>query len=189
MFSVKRVVLAGVAVLALTVVGAAPAFAGTNGGVTATTHSFLHEDTTNVSGSGTHASPNGPVWANDNLQEQFRITQTSPGVYDVQYASHGSFSAFADPTTGNAASFNGSVEGSYDMTVTSSTAPDPTALPAQEDPNTGIGTAVEQLFHGNATIAGGNYDFKYRAAQFKSDMQGDLGSGISVNGTLYEQVG
>ncbi len=157
---------------------------------TVVTHSAQHEDTTNVE-TGTDGT-NGPIWAYDNLSEQFRVTQLTSNTWNVQLTTNGSFNAFADPTTGQPVSFNGSVHGTYDLgtvTVTNGQAPDRSALPAQMPDGSGIGDAVHALFGPAATYSGGHYDFQYRAAQFKSDVQGDLGNGISVNGTLYEQVG
>jgi hypothetical protein len=153
---------------------------------TVVTHSAQHEDTTNVAVQGRTDN----VWAYDNLSEQFKVTPLGGTQYEVQLTTNGSFDASADPTTGQPVSFNGSVHGTYDLgTVTSTQAPDPSALPAQMPDGSGISAAIHALFGPSATYPGGSYDFQYRAAQFKTDQQGDLGNGISVNGTLYEQIG
>jgi hypothetical protein len=178
----------GVPVLSLGLLGGLGATLATSASASTTTfvtHSVQHRDTTNVPVQG--RSDN--VWAYDNLSEQFKIVSQTGDVYDVQYTAHGSFAALADPTTGAPASFNGATDTTYQITVTSPDGPNAANLPAQMPPSSGIGAAVTDLFGSSATYVGGPYDSQYHAAQFKSDAQGDLGNGISVNGTLYEQVG
>ena len=93
---------------------------------------------------------------------QFSVTpETGPGNYSVTIYAHGSFQAFADPNTGACATFNGSVDGSIQYDVSSTSAPDPSALPAQS-PNTSQGTMLSELFDGNATmVGGGHYSYTY----------------------------
>ncbi len=168
-------VAASAAAIALGAAGAAaPALAGT-GPVVATTHSFQHADTTSVSGACTAASPNGPVWAYDNLSERFTVTpESGPGNYSVTIDTTGQFQAFADPRTGACYTGNGSVRGTIQYDVQSPNAPDPSLLPAQENPDTGLGTALRQLFNGDAAIVGGgSYTFTYNP----------------VNGAPYVQTG
>jgi len=159
---------------------------------TVVTHSALHRDTTSIPGGITAIDPStgqpgGTVWAYDNLSERFTVTPLGDNKYDVQLTSSGSFSAFADPTTGLSASFSGSTNTTYDLGTVTGT-PDPSALPAQMPDGSGISAAIHALFGSGATFPGGSYDFQYRAAQFKAD-DGYTAPGITVSGTLYEQVG
>ena len=187
----------GVPVLSLAMLGGLGATLATSASASTTTfvtHSTQHPDTTNVANAVTDPftnSPGGDVWARDNLSEQFTIVSVTNGVYDVQYTAHGSFAAFADPTTGNAASFNGATDTTYEILVTSPDgAPNAANLPAQMPAGSGIHAAVLDLFGQNASYVQGpaGYDSKYHAAQFKAD-DGYNAFGATVNGTLYEQIG
>jgi hypothetical protein len=125
------------------------------------------------------SSTGGPVWAFDNLAVRFTVTPGSTGLdggnYSVTITDNGSFSAFADPTTGDAITANGSVRGTIQYDVYSSTPPARANLPAQEPGDStrdqaGIASAVHtgemlsQLFDGNAVIVGGGaYTFTYKA--------------------------
>jgi hypothetical protein len=180
-----------VPVLSLGMLGGLGATLATSASASTTTfvtHSTQHPDTSNVCGVGVIGSD--CVWAHDNMSEQFKIISQTGNTYDVQYTSHGSFTALADPTTGAAASFSGSADGTYEFTVTSSQAPNAANLPAQMPSGSGIAAAVDDLFGSgsSATMVGGHYDFLYHAAQFKAD-DGYNVAGSTVNGTLYEQVG
>jgi hypothetical protein len=167
-----------------------------SGDVTAVTHAADHPDTTNVSGPATLTSTGGPVWAFDDLAVRFTVTPGSTGSdggnYSVTITDNGSFSAFADPTTGDAITASGSVRGTIQYDVFSSTPPDPANLPAQEPGDStrdqaGMGSAVHtvamlnQLFGGNAVIVGGGaYTFTYKAGggtyvQDTNGISGDIG--------------
>jgi hypothetical protein len=181
-------VLAAVAVGVSIAMFSSGAGAATAATVTAGTHAASHADTTSVAGTATIDSPNGPVWAYDNLVIKFTVTTTSPGSYAVHATFSGSFAGFANPRTatematagltspdpGAALVSSGSVKGTYDLTVNDAAGPVPADLLQQQDSSTGIGAMVNQLFGGDATsIVGGAYDFAYN----------------KVEGVLYEQVG
>jgi len=182
----KRVIYtiaAAAAVLTGSVAAAAPALASTGpGSIQAVTHSAQHADTTSAAGSATTDSPGGPVWAYDNVAEQFTVTQTGTGTYHVDVTVNGSFKGFADPRLATEGSSDpggpltsaGSVKGTISYTVTSPVGPDRKLLPAQEPDGTGLGTALRQLFGGQATsVVPGSYDFQYN----------------QVAGAPYQQVG
>jgi len=177
---------ATVAALAGSAAVAAPAIAGTGpASVTAVTHSFDHLDTTSVP-TGTD-SPGGPVWAHDNLMERFVATDNGNGTWTVAVTVNGSFQGFADPRTqaeedkyglqsvpGSPLVSQGSVKGTISYQVSSLSAPDPSALLPQQPSETGLGSAIHQLFPGDdQIISGGPYSFTY----------------TKVNGQVYTQVG
>jgi hypothetical protein len=143
--------------------------------VTAVTHSSNHPDTTSVSGPCTVSSGGGPVWAYDNLSLRLTVTpEDSPGNYSVTITAHGSFDAFADPTTGACYTGHGGVDGWLQWDVQSSTPPDPASLPSQVPGDTSQSAIMNQLFDGNATIVGGgHYNYTY----------------TKVNGSKYTQAG
>jgi len=188
----KRIILAvaaAAAVLTGGVAAAAPAMAGTSPHhrpVIAQTFSPTHLDTTSAGGTATTSSPNGPVWAYDNLGETF-IIQPASGLADganylVTIKVGGTFDGFADPRTaaegstapgGQLYSF-GHVSGTIQYDIKSATAPNPRALPRVEPPATGLGAAMSQLFGGSQqTVGGGHYKFSY----------------FPVAGQVYTQVG
>ena len=74
----KRIIISAAAALAGT--GLALGLASSAGAATSTskvvitTKSYAHYDTTTVSGTATFDSPNGPVWAIDNLNEKWTVT-------------------------------------------------------------------------------------------------------------------
>jgi hypothetical protein len=187
----KRVLftaVAAAAVLAGSAAAAAPAFASTAPArpVVAFTFSPDHNDTTSAAGSATTDSPNGPVWAVDQLGETFTVkpvTGLADGAnYRVTVNVVGSFKGFADPRLASEGSTNpggplasrGLVLGTITYDVSSPAAPDPHALPFREPANTGIGTALGQLFHSSDQIVGGGaYRFTYH----------------NVAGAVYSQIG
>jgi hypothetical protein len=155
---------------------ALPGLAGAAPGiVTAVTHDHHHADTTSVSGTCTQPSDNGPQWAWDNLSFRFSVSpESSPGNYSVTIYAHGSFQAFADPNTGACYFKNGSVDGWIKYDVSSTSAPDPSLLPAQEPDNTSQGTMLNTLFGGDGEIVGGgSYSYTY----------------VLIGGTKYTQAG
>jgi hypothetical protein len=186
----KRIIYTGAALAALITAGgvtaAAPAMAGTPHKIVAATFSPTHLDTTSVSGTATTSSPNGPVWAYDNLHETFTVTPVSGladgANYSVTIRVHGTFDGFADPRPategspdpgGQLYSF-GQMQGTIQYDIKSATAPNPAALPRVEPPATALGTALGQLFGGSQHIVGGgHYDFRY----------------FPVAGARYTQVG
>jgi hypothetical protein len=175
----RRILLtaaAAAAVLAGTAAAAAPAMAS-NGPVrtvVAFTFSPNHNDTTSAAGTATKNSPNGPVWAIDQLGEEFTVTPVTGladgANYSVRINVIGTFKGFADPRLASEGSPNpggplashGLVTGTIQYDIASPTAPDPRALPLREADDTGLGTALSQLFHGSDSIVGGgSYHFAY----------------------------
>ena len=179
----KRVLftaVAAAAVLAGSAAAAAPAFAST-----ASARPVVAL-TTSAAGSATTDSPNGPVWAVDQLGETFTVkpvTGLADGAnYRVTVNVVGSFKGFADPRLASEGSTNpggplasrGLVLGTITYDVSSPVAPDPHALPFREPANTGIRTALGQLFHSSDQIVGGGaYRFTYH----------------NVAGAVYSQIG
>jgi hypothetical protein len=196
----------GVPVLSLGLLGGIGATLATSasaatlpGAVHAVTHSPGHLDTTVgpvpvAAGSALKDSPGGPVWAYDNLSEQFTVVPDGAN-YKVTIDVTGSFQGFADPgrdglTTdpnyGQPLASSGPVHGTITYEVQSSQAPDPKALPANEPDGTGLGVALNQLFGqtdgssifadnvGPQVVGGGNdYVFSYQNGNYVQD-----GSGI-----------
>lgn len=165
-----------IAVTGLAALGCAtPALAaGNSDTTTAVTHSSGHPDTTSVSGPCTATSSNGPVWAYDNLSLRLTATPDGTGKYSVVVTAHGSFDAISNPVTGECYTGTGSVDGWYQLEVTSTVAPDPSNVPSQEPGNVGQGAIVSQLFNGQATsIVGGHYSYTYNR----------------INGGAYTQEG
>ena len=111
----------------------------------------------------TMADRNGPVWAYYNLSRRFTVTpESTPGEYSVTIDDHGSFTQVASPTTGACETGSGSVRGTIQYDVTSPNAPDPSALPAQENGSLSTSVTISHLFGGNATITGcGSYYYTY----------------------------
>jgi hypothetical protein len=164
------------------------------GAVHAVTHSPQHNDTTVgpvpvAAGSALHNSPSGPVWAVDNLTEQFTVVPVigNPGYnYQVIIGVTGSFKGFADPgLDGNASdpgygqplTSSGPVKGTITYNVKSDNAPDPANLLPNQDPNTGLRAALGQLFGPGYSIvgSGSNYSFSYQNGNYVQD---DIGTGI-----------
>jgi hypothetical protein len=138
---------------------------------TAVTHVNNVPDTTSGTVTSDPGTGNGPVWAYDNLAKQFKVTETASGFYTVVVTVHGTFRAFSQPNTGlsydSPINVTGSIDGTNTYYVQSSTAPDPSNLPAQESDGTGTGTMIGQLFHSAQVDQGGNsgnlWVFTYKA--------------------------
>lgn len=144
--------------------------------VTAVTHTSNHPDTTSVSSTCTSAgaTSGGPVWAYDNLSLRLTSTPTDTDTYAVTITAHGSFDAVCDPVTGDPYAGHGSVNGWYQLTVTSPTPPDPAAVPSQQLSGlTGQGDIVRRFFPDATSVIGGHYDYVYTL----------------VDGSKYEQSG
>jgi hypothetical protein len=128
--------------------------------VVATTYSPDHYDTTSVSTGVT--SPNGPLWAYDNLHEHFIAVPEGTGQWSVTINVNGTFDGFANPVTGAPQVNRGIVRGVIQYDVTSPNTPRAALLPRVEPKYTGLGTALSQLFGGNETVTGGgHYLFTY----------------------------
>ena len=159
----KKSLIAAAAIAALGLTALALPATASVVDTSAVTHTMDHPDTTSVAGTCTGTSPNGPVWAYDNLSLKLDAVQTGTDTYSVTITGHGSYQAFSDPITGACASFSGGVDGYLHYVVSSTSAPDPSNVPAkQPSGDTGQVAILEQLFHGNATITGGgDYSYTY----------------------------
>ena len=183
----KRIILTAAALAAVFtggVVAAAPAFAASGpGAVYAVTHSPQHNDTTSGPGGGAlRPSVNGPVWAIDNLTEQFTVTPYATGEYKVVIDVTGALVGFdavdgpngsTNPADGygNALTSNGSVKGTITYYVLSTTGPDKSALLPNQAPDTGLGAAIQQLFPGFtgydwSPADAGSYLFSYQNGNY-----------------------
>ena len=206
--SIKGGVIAAVAAAAVAVplAGAASASAATvPGAVHAVTHSAQHLDTTSGPLVGAlKDSPGGPVWAHDNLTEQFTVVPDGAN-YKVTIDVTGSFQGFADPGRdgsqdpnlgyGQPLASSGPVHGTISYEIQSSQAPDPKALPAQELPGTGLGVAIGQLFgetdglsifnpaHAGPAqyVGGGDYNFSYQNGSY---VQFQSGPNFGITGDV-----
>jgi hypothetical protein len=132
------------------------------------THAANHNDTTDAANTGgaCEQTPNGNVWAHDNLSIQLKVTDNGGGSYTVVETFTGSFDGFADPRAGEptaceALDSAGSVSGTYTLTVQSPNGPSGAALLPNQDPATGLGAITAQLFPGNPVVTGGAYSFTY----------------------------
>lgn len=154
--------VAATATVGLGVIGTGAALAGT-ATVTAVTHTSGHADTTSVAGPCTGTSANGPVWAYDNLSRRFTVTpESAANTYSVTINDNGSFSEFANPVTGQCQVGAGSVRGTIQFDVYSSSSPDPAALPAQISGDVSTVATITALFDGTASIVGGgSYTYTY----------------------------
>jgi hypothetical protein len=100
-----------------------------------------------------------------------RRSQADGATYLVTIDVTGSFKGFADPVTGQPLTSSGPVKGTIEYDVKSSTPPDPSSLLPNQDPKTGLGDALSQLF-GNqpksALIVGGGdvYNFSYQNGNY-----------------------
>jgi hypothetical protein len=175
------------------------------GAVHAVTHSPRHLDTTSGPVLGAlKDSPNGAVWAYDNMSEQFTVVPDGTN-YKVSIEITGSFQGFADPGAngqsvdssgnpignyGQPLDSTGPVHGTISYEIQSSQVPSAKNLPAQELPGTGLGVAIGQLFGetdglsifnpqhvGPAQyVSGGNdYVFSYQNGNYVQDGTGITG--------------
>jgi sugar (pentulose or hexulose) kinase len=169
------VAIAATGALGLGVLGAGSALAGT-GPVTAVTHASQHPDTTNAAGGVCGTSDNGPTWALDNLSRQFAVTDNGDGTFTVVVTDHGSFSGFANPADCTPLTSNGPIDGTYTLTVTSATGPDPAGLKPQYTGAVSTTQMVRDLFDGTPTsIVGGDYYYSYQNGNYVQDTQGISG--------------
>jgi hypothetical protein len=198
----------GVPVLSLGLLGgAAAALAGpasaaaVPGAVHAVTHSPQHNDTTSgPDGGALQTSPGGPVWATDNLTEQFTVVpipNPAPGAanFKVTIDVTGSFKGFADPgangTTDPSLGYgqplvsNGPVKGTIEYDVYSASAPNPSSLLPNQAPDTGLRAALSQLFDKQPTsaliVGGGDYNFSYQNGKY---VQSQVGPTSTITGDV-----
>ena len=191
---------AAAATAAAVIIPGAAASASTT--VKAVTISPLHSDTTSVTtGSATQADPQrGPVWGADRLKETVTATQVlnQPGHYNVKMTFGGStFAGFADPRSpadgsadpGGPLLSQGSITGWIQYNnIASAHAPDASAVPATQAPNTSLGAVLSELFHGdNGPAASTHYLMNYTPGQ---DSVTVTGSGNTwAAGDTYTQAG
>jgi len=193
--TMKRIILTGAALAAITtggVAAAAPAMAS-NGPAQFVTHSNQHTDTTTLPGGpgATLSSDGGPVWAFDNITVKLTPVPEQPTAdngyanYKVYVQTVGSFHGFADPTNGAPLISDGSVKGSISFDVKATQAPDGAGLLPQQaapvvDPNGSpyqvrggahLSGMISQLFDGNEQIVGGGNDwvFNYQNGNYVQD--------------------
>jgi hypothetical protein len=160
-------------------------------------HEHNVPDTTDVAGSATVATPDGPVWAQDNLERTVTAVQDAgnPQLWHVTVASTGSFASFANPIDGNAWAGSGSVKGSIEFDVTSPAAPAAAGLPAQLNDGEHSTALALDLFGGQGSVTGGgHYQFTYNPVPVPGDAvypSGYLGItyGTGHDGLTYTQAG
>lgn len=141
----------------------------TTSAVTASTHEAQNPDTT--SGTVTSVTSSfGYVWAYDTVTKTFTATPDGNGSYVVDETVNGSFKAFSSPNTGLAIDtpikVSGSIYGTNEFTVTSSTAPQSHSLPAQTLAGTSTTDLVKAMFPGSpdVVVSGGDtWVFTYKA--------------------------
>jgi hypothetical protein len=140
------------------------------------------------------------VWAFDRLKETVTATAiaSQPGHYNVKITFGGStFAGFADPGMASEGSSDpggpmgtqGGVTGSIQYNnIASTTAPDASAVPATQAPNTSLGAVLAELFHnGNGPAASTHYLISYTP---KFDGVNVTASGNTwPAGDTYTQVG
>ena len=176
--------IAAIAAVSLGVIGVSQANASTHinrqsTSVNVFTRSFAHEDTTSVTGTATFPSDRGPVWAFDNLNENWKITQNadvSPGTHDFTvvlnvYPKGSHFSEFADPRSSSEGSSNpggpmighGGISGTISYDIQTANEPSLNSVPDIQPPNTSLGAVLDELFtSGQYNIVGPTpYTFTY----------------------------
>lgn len=193
---------AAAATAAAVIIPAAAASASTTSTtVKAVTISPLHEDTTSVTGSATQADPQrGPVWGTDRLKETVTATPiaSQPGHYNVKIGFGGStFAGFADPRSqadgstdpGGPLVSQGNITGSIQYNnIASATAPDASAVPATQAPNTSLGAVLSELFHnGNGPAASTHYLMSYTPGMNSVNVTGSGNTWAA--GDTYTQAG
>ena len=188
---------AAAATAAAVIIPGAAASASTT--VKTVTISPLHSDTTSASGSATQADPQrGPVWGADRLKETITATQVHPGHYNVKISFGGStFAGFADPRMQSEGSTDpggpllsqGSITGSIQYNnIASAHAPDASAVPATQAPNTSLGAVLSELFHdANGPAASTHYLMNYTPSQDSVDVTGNGNTWAA--GDTYMQAG
>jgi len=159
--------------------GAASA-AAPDGTVSAVVHASGHPDTCACASPTGVTSPNGPVWAYDNIARHFTAVPGTGDHYTVTIVDDGSFAAFADPISGLPFTADGSIHGTYTLDVQSTLPPLASALPPTDYGDVSTTSMIGLLFQGGVTsIAGGDYAYTYRAGgctmvQDTSGVSGDV---------------
>jgi hypothetical protein len=170
---------------ALCVLGAGAAVASSASAattVTASTSVTNHPDTTAASGPACGTSANGPVWANDFYISGITATAEANPVntWDVKISDSGKFVGSADPNTCQSLQSLGNLAGTYELTVTSPSAPVAADLKSNYDGAVSTTTMVSDFFGGKATsIVGGAYDFSYQNGNYVQDTAGQHGAVVA----------
>jgi len=182
----------GVVIGALAVLGTAGGVLATvatasSSTITATTQVVNAPDTTS-GGTGTActSSSQGPVWALDTYTNTLTAVNTGTDTWQVTLTANGSFAGFADPTTCNAMTSQGSLLGMITYQVTSTGTPSQANLKSSY--STGdLATMVDDFFNDpSATLSGGAYFYSYQNGayvQWAGQASGD--SGITGDVTAY----
>jgi hypothetical protein len=140
------------------------------------------EGATNVS------SPNGNVWAYDNISRQITITNNGHGDYTVNVSDNGSFSAFAQPNNTDQNTFypihtTGSIKGTEVWQVTGALGVDSSALSSQTPDSVSTTQMITELLPGgNATMD--SYGFNYQSGNGSTYSQTYGPSGSTITGNI-----
>jgi hypothetical protein len=128
--------------------------------VIASTYEAGLVDTTSVP-TGTD-SPQGPVWAYDDMTRVITARQTVPGTWTVTFDEGGVYNAIANPLTGVAWQHAGLFGGTISYVVTSAGLPKAANLPRTEPATATHASVMAQLFGAPVTVTGGgSYSFTY----------------------------
>jgi hypothetical protein len=134
-------------------------------------------------------SPNGDVWALDNISRQFTVTQTAPGTYNVVATDNGSFVASAqpnsgDPTTDYPINVDGTIKGNIAFTVVTSNH-GPSALPSQI-PGTESTTQMILAMFGDlsASVSMTSYNYTYTAGAEVYSQTWSTTTPLVINGNI-----
>jgi hypothetical protein len=113
------------------------------------------------------SSPNGDVWAYDNISRQFSVTEPTAGTYKVVATDNGSFAAFAqpnnlDPTTIYPINVDGTIKGTIVFTVVAGHGP--ITLPSQIAGTESTTSMIDHMFADTASsIQMTSYTYTYQA--------------------------
>ena len=118
------------------------------------------DDTTNATTS--VLSPNGYVWAHDNIERVITVKADGPGQWTVTFHEGGTYHALANPITGQSWTHTGLFGGTITYTVTDAGTPKASNLPATMPGTDGHGDVMTALFGGVApTVISAPYSFSY----------------------------
>jgi len=118
------------------------------------------DDTTTATTSVT--SPNGYVWAHDNVERVITVKAAGPGQWTVTFNEGGTYNAIANPISGNGWKHTGLFGGTITYTVTDAGTPKASNLHATLPGTDGHGDIMTALFGGVApTVISAPYHFSY----------------------------
>jgi hypothetical protein len=135
-------------------------------------------------------SPNGNVWAYDNISRQITDTNNGHGDYTVNVTDNGSFSAFAQPNNKDQNTFypisaTGSLKGTEVWDVTGVQSVDAAALSSQTPDGVSSTQMIEDLLPGanDSTTNLVSYAFSYRSDNCSTYVQTQPASGpLTITG-------